>query len=680
MPGSRKVGAGGTVVCLPPAAGVSLLKARIPADVTRYDYPMRLLSILPFPVFPLRWCLLRLCLLLLSCVMPQLSSAAEFVRLAVLVDPSGTETIASISRPERAAEFRVLSAGLSSGYTRDVHWLRFTLASPESAGTLKPRRLLLQALPPYLDEIQLFIPDPAAPEGFVVKRQGDTVPFEARDIPHRGFVFEIDFPDDKSRTFYLRLATTSTSLLVLRTWAPDEFIGAQSREYAAFGLYYGLLISLLLFHLWHGQWRIDPLHRNFILFIVVTILLLFGLNGFVTEFLAPGIPSIGHHWVSVCVLLTFTVTAAFYRRILDIDRHTPLLNAYFLVLQWLPAGGLVALLLGAFTEVARGIMFYALPMPLLGIVRSIVLWRQQRAGSGFLALAYAVSLASALTTVLSTLGLISGSFSLLYAFHAGGLISALAFSFALMSRFSHLQQERDIASEAARVADAARQAEALAHERQGTLLAMLTHELKTPLAVIRLAIDRLTGEAGVRRHASTAIADIARVIDRCRYADRLDHEDISVERYPCRIDEILADCRTQAPAARVDIAVPPDLPVLSGDAALLRTICANLLDNALKYSPPESVVSITVRHAVPAALEIDFANLPGAAGLPDPSRLFQRYHREPGAHAQTGSGLGLFLARQLSTLLGGVLRYHPPGADGRDGRLHFILRLPVSIT
>ncbi len=84
----------------------------------------------------------------------------------------------------------------------------------------------------------------------------------------------------------------------------------------------------------------------------------------------------------------------------------------------------------------------------------------------------------------------------------------------------------------AREARAEREAESLARERQGALLAMPTHELKTPLAVIRLALDRLTGEAGLRRHADTAIRDIAEVIDRSRYADRLDNGEIRIARQP----------------------------------------------------------------------------------------------------------------------------------------------------
>jgi signal transduction histidine kinase len=75
-------------------------------------------------------------------------------------------------------------------------------------------------------------------------------------------------------------------------------------------------------------------------------------------------------------------------------------------------------------------------------------------------------------------------------------------------------------------------------------------------------------------------------------------------------------------------------------------------------------------------LALSIANTPGAAGIPDPARLFQRYHREAAAHAQTGSGLGLHLVKQLSLLIGAEITYHPPLVDGQ---LCFSLWLPLEM-
>lgn len=95
--------------------------------------------------------------------------------------------------------------------------------------------------------------------------------------------------------------------------------------------------------------------------------------------------------------------------------------------------------------------------------------------------------------------------------------------------------------------------------------------------------------------------------------------------------------------------------MLESDPFLVRTIVANLLDNALKYSPPDTRVDLHLQQrAGETAMRV--FNQPGAAGMPDPQRLFDKYYRSPGAHKQTGSGLGLYLVAGLAKRIGAAVR------------------------
>jgi signal transduction histidine kinase len=595
------------------------------------------------------------------------------IQIDVLADPAGVETIESVSRPERADEFTPSPRGLSAGYTRTVHWLRLGLEAPPGND-----RLLLEVMPPYLDDLQLYLPNGTG--GFTLSQSGDTHPFAARDIPARGFVFRVPFPDQTAQTLYLRVQTTSTSLVILRAWEPTAYVKALTKDYLLLGLYYGLLGAMLLFNLWHGHWRHDREHRAFLIYLLTVLVFMLAANGLVAQYFAPNQP-VGHHLLSAMVMLSTAAAAHFHRCVLAIDRRTPLLNAYFLGMIGLSALCLVAQFFGYFTEAARFLTLAALFFPVLGIQRTITLWRANRLGSHFLPPAYIISLAAYLLTVLSLQGFLQGEHWQLYSFQTGTLFALLAFNLSLFDHMRQMQRQRDSALEAMRDARLARDAEAIARERQGALLAMLTHELKTPLGVIRLALDRLTGEAAVRRHANIAITDIAGVIDRCVYADRIDHGEVRIERQPCALDEILAECSSRADQSqRLRCRLPPSLPSIVSDPVLLRTICANLIDNALKYSAPGTPIDITVQAQAHSdgrpGLALSIANTPGAAGVPDPARLFQRYHREAAAHAQTGSGLGLHLVKQLSLLIGAEIIYHPPLVDGQ---LRFSLWLPLEM-
>ena len=139
--------------------------------------------------------------------------------LAVLVDADGSETIASVSAPEAAQRFTPLDGLFSAGYTRKVHWLRFSVQAP-AAGSW-----WLEVMPPFLDDLRLFTPDGA---GFAERRSGDRLPFASREEEYRGFIFKLALADSAPHTYYLRLQTTSASLVTLQLWQPERFQGAKA--------------------------------------------------------------------------------------------------------------------------------------------------------------------------------------------------------------------------------------------------------------------------------------------------------------------------------------------------------------------------------------------------------------------------------------------------------------------
>ncbi len=584
--------------------------------------------------------------------------------LAVLADPEGRLNLEEVRAADAAGRFQPASNAFAGGYTRQVHWFRFRLDAPAPLSHAAPhRRLLLEVLPPYLDDIRLYLPRPGANGAFEEKVAGDLHPFGRRELPGRNFVFYVPFPDDQPQTLYLRLQTSSSSFLLLRAWNPPDFLHNHAREYALFGLYYGLMLALLVFNLWHGQWRQEPAYPPFIAHLGSLLLLLPAMNGLVSEYLLPDHPRIANAWVSYMVLVTVGLTAHFHRTILEIDRRQPWLNAYFLGITWLPLAATLTVPLSLFTETARVVLFLSMFSPLAGLFRAAQLLRQRREGSRFLVLAQLFSLAGYGYSLSALLGLTEGQQEQLYAIQLCALLSLLAFNAVLMSRLRQRHLYHEEAQKAAEQAQSAHLATQLAQQRQEALLSMLTHELKTPLGVLRLALDRLSGDATVLRHARTAVRDISDVVDRCMQVDLLDKGDISLQTAPCDLAALLTELRemTRDPG-RVVLQLATPLPPLVSDPLLLRTILANLLDNALKYSPTGSPVSVSAapetREGCPG-LQVVVENLPGSAGHPDPERIYERYYRSPTAYARTGSGLGLFIARQLAERLGIQLRYIP---------------------
>lgn len=212
-------------------------------------------------------------------------------------------------------------------------------------------------------------------------------------------------------------------------------------------------------------------------------------------------------------------------------------------------------------------------------------------------------------------------------------------------------------------------------EEQERFLAMLTHELKTPVGVARISLGAMKTSGPNAQRIERALGNINAIIERCRVTGALEHDKLQPAFESCDLGELSRQCvQSCMQPGRVKIS-DAELPTIRADLLLLEIVMANLIDNALKYSPANSDVAVTLRPRADdgrAGVEFTVTNLPGAAGLPDPQRVFGKYFRGQGAHSKSGSGLGLYLARGISELLGGRLACLP-AAD----RVEFSLWLPA---
>ena len=142
--------------------------------------------------------------------------------------------------------------------------------------------------------------------------------------------------------------------------------------------------------------------------------------------------------------------------------------------------------------------------------------------------------------------------------------------------------------------------------------------------------------------------------------DQIEHQRLLTRAEPCQlttlVDECIADCDDPE---RVKVLERNPAP-LQSDLQLLAICVANLVDNALKYSPAASSVTVRVLPQTVTAVNgfvVVIANQIGPAGAPDAAQIFSKYYRSPGARSKSGSGLGLYLSSSIAQLLGAQLSY-----------------------
>ena len=159
-------------------------------------------------------------------------------------------------------------------------------------------------------------------------------------------------------------------------------------------------------------------------------------------------------------------------------------------------------------------------------------------------------------------------------------------------------------------------------------------------------------------------------------AARLDAGELALSIRPIPLASLLAQVRAKLLVLEphreitLDIADLPDIPC---DALLIEQVLGNLIGNALKYSPDDAPVTVTAStHNGFVAINVSDSGL----GIPEAERirLFERFFRASNAGSVPGTGVGLYVARQIAQLHGGDIAMTPNPGGGTT----FTLTLPVT--
>jgi two-component system sensor histidine kinase KdpD len=244
-----------------------------------------------------------------------------------------------------------------------------------------------------------------------------------------------------------------------------------------------------------------------------------------------------------------------------------------------------------------------------------------------------------------------------------------------------------LALERARLAEAA-EASSLAAEREtlrNTLLASISHDLRTPLAVMAGAgstlaqhgatLDEAT-RVSLARSIETKAREMSELVSNVLDLMRFESGQVVLRRDWQTLDDLvgasLHNLEEKLAGYPVELRIPPDLPPVYVDATLIVQVFSNLFDNVAKYTPPGThvyVSAIADGQFVRVMVDDEGPGLPAG----DPARLFDKFQRGNGEGAVVGVGLGLAICQAIVRTHGGEIEAH----RREGGGARFELTLPA---
>lgn len=575
---------------------------------------------------------------------------------------------------------------VSRGFTRAAQWFRLEMPP----GLVGEAVVVVQ--PSYLDDVRVYTPDPGVVTGWRLFQLGDRHPAPERSRLDLGF--SVGFKPVAGQAVFVRVRTLNSHNIRVRVLQPAVVDRENAVLLVGFGVYCGAVLVLaaaaavaaLAYRDRH--WAANA---AFQLATLGAMVFFFGLGG---RFLLPGDPLLADQLASWFGFAQYFTGALFYRLLFrEYGAPAWLLHLQSLLMLFLPLQ--VLLTIGGRFDLAMQASNLILPLAVLVMGLAVVFVR-----SDDVVLLNLLRINTISTTMFFLLayatheGLIEARFLHLYPGVFISLMTAVLLHLTLLRRRELLGREQEGTQRTLALVRQQVQFERRRRLEDGRFLGMLMHEMRSPLSVVAVAVgalERKLGdeEAGLRtggksverdlRRIGTSVGQMRSVLQQVQAVSELEHlmgghglaQKPGFVQDRCEADALmgrLRDLLAQEP--RVDASeMRPRAPgrLVRGSAPLVEMMVRNLLDNALKYSPPESVVrcACELRTGVfdVVGLTIRVSNRIGPVGAPDPARLFGKYYRAPLAHQHSGSGLGLYWVRGTARLCGGDVEFEQRDDD-----------------
>jgi signal transduction histidine kinase len=204
------------------------------------------------------------------------------------------------------------------GFTSSVYWVRLMVNNPQD----KLVNWYLEIEYPLLDYINLYILD--GEDRFIVKKTGDRLRFNSREVNYRNFVFDLTETPNSVTTYYLRFQTSSSMNFPLKFWLKKTFFDHETSEIIILGIFYGAVIIMIIYNAFLFIGFLDKSYVYNVLFITSWGLAQLSLNGLAFQYIWPNCIWWANVNIPFFIFASVLTSNQFARSLLITKKNAPL--------------------------------------------------------------------------------------------------------------------------------------------------------------------------------------------------------------------------------------------------------------------------------------------------------------------------------------------------------------------
>ncbi len=628
--------------------------------------------------------------------------------IQMLADPGGKLDAAQAAA---APGWTALPGNLSAGFSDAAIWLRLPLliaALPEQGWVLWFSNALL-------DDVRVHV---RQPDGAwqLLGHSGEDVPRARWPVDYRSPTFQFSPHSAGPQWLLIRLQSKNALATRLEVWQRLDFDNYSRREGLFFGLYFGFYLLLICVH---GIFWISTrawMSGLFLAYIGGTVL-----NEVLSLGLVQQITGLSVFWsdrlLGAGLALSLFIAAQVTCRQLELAVRWPRVTR---AIGWLTGSvalvGAVIVGAGHYAWGVIPIQWTALTLIVMFSSMGAYLLAAGHRPARFFALAFGVFYLGVFIAFLRNLGLLPVNAWTQHAAALGTMVHMVLLGLYIIWRYErrrrarekrqadlvaelamqHNQRlERQVEKRTTELRDEIRRRERLEEQLRASLelerkvrheqkefVAMVSHEFRTPLAIIGTSAQQLGRNLDAPPERSQArcrnILDASKrllaLVNEYLTEDRIGESGAEPVMQACDLREMVHALAQEFPAGRMRISAQGLEGLIHTDPSLLRIALGNLLANADRHTPEGGASSIELT-ATANEIRIDVENPGAPIAADEQAKLFEKYYRGRNSLRKPGAGLGLYLVRRIADKLGGEVALV---RNGEEGKIRFRLVLPLT--